>query len=78
MANGAMKYKNEEEEADFILAGASIIYTYANTGHTKTPKIIVDKWVGENSPTVTAGLTSVTITGANGNTGHISIINCDG
>jgi hypothetical protein len=72
MANGAMKYVGEKEDADFTLSGSSHVYNYTETYNT--PKVMIDGWTGNNKPTITTGSTSCTIEGSDGDSGHITVI----
>ena len=72
-----MTYQNEEEEADITLSGTSHVFVFANTGHTTEPKVEIDGWTGTSKPTVTVTLTQVTVGGADGDQGHLSIIDLD-
>lgn len=72
MANGAMTYENEKEEADFIMSGTTHVYNFVNT-YTALPKVIIDGYNGDK-PIVVVAIDKVTITGEDGKTGHLTVI----
>jgi hypothetical protein len=72
MANGEMKYIGEKEEADVTLVGTSHVYVFNETYNN--PKVAISNWAGANKPTITVTNTQVTIEGADGDSGHITII----
>lgn len=72
MANGVMKYENEREDSDFTLSGTQHVYTFAET-YSVIPKVIIDGYSG-SKPTVVVAIDKVTITGADGDTGHLTVI----
>ena len=72
MANEEMKYQGEKEETDFVLSGSSHVYNFANT-YSAIPKVVIDTYSG-NKPTVAVAIDKVTITGSDGDTGHLTVI----
>lgn len=76
MAHAGMTYIGEEEDTNITLVGTSHVHVFANTGHDHNPKVIVDGWTGANPPVLTVTPTQVTIAGADGDMGHVTVINC--
>lgn len=72
MANEEMKYHGEKEQSDFTLVGTAHIYNFVNA-YSEIPKVVIDNYSGEK-PTVEITIDKVTITGADGDTGHLTVI----
>ena len=72
MSNLAMKYQGEKEESDFVLSGTSHVYNFSNS-YSAIPKVVIDNYSGDK-PTVAVETDKVTITGADGDTGHLTVI----
>jgi len=73
MSNGAMVYIHEKEEDSFTIP-SGLIYTYTYTGTYSSVKVVVDKWSGSDSPTITYDNLKVDVTGKEGDTGTITLI----
>ena len=72
MADGAMIYIGEKEDSGFVLSGTSHVYNFTQT-YSKVPKVIIDRYTGDK-PTVRVVIDKVTIEGADGDSGHLTVI----
>jgi len=75
MSAGDMKYVGEKEEADFTLSGTSHVYTF--TQSYENAKVTISGWTGANKATITTTNTQCTIEGADGDSGHLTVIEHD-
>lgn len=73
MADGLMTYQNEKEEADFAIVGTEHIYNFVET-YNSIPKVIIDGYDGNSKPTIVVAIDKVTITGADDDSGHLTVI----
>lgn len=73
MANGEMEYKGERESDSFTIpAGGSYVYIFTDT--YRKADVFLDTWNSKTKPTVTITNTQVTVAGAEGDTGKLTVI----